>query len=225
MFYDMSLLSVVLCYNIHQAANRREILNSLELLKNMPEKYGSQPFFACVHLIAPLEPYCFKADGTKQRFYYSKNRLSAKEHNEMYLEQVQFINKELLNVFDSILSQSKREPVIVLMSDHASRLNDSFSSPFEVSEKLVLQYYNNLIAIHLPNGILLDKDDLKEMTNVNVFRLILNAVFHENHPILEPRYFDGSTGTKFTKTWHEVTQDVRPVFEKLYPFTLFSGEN
>ena len=99
LFYDMSLLSVVLCYNIHQAANRREILNSLELLKNMPEKYGSQPFFACVHLIAPLEPYCFKADGTKQRFYYSKNRLSAKEHNEMYLEQVQFINKELLNVF------------------------------------------------------------------------------------------------------------------------------
>ena len=207
LFYDMTLLSVILHYDIHQSANRRETLNMLQILKTMPEKYGSEPFLTCVHIIAPQEPYCFKADGTKQRFYYSQSRLSTQDHNEMYVEQLRFINNELLKVFDTILSQSKRDPVIVLMSDHASRLSaELVTSSLGEEEKNALASYNNLIAIRLPNGMLLDYSE--EMTNVNVFRTILNAVFHENHEILEPRYFAGKD--KDT----EITQDIRGVFEK-----------
>ena len=208
LFYNSTLLCILYQLNFYQELQRRETLNTLELLKNMPEKYGPEPFLAYVHFFPPQSPYSFQADGTKQRFYYHAG-LSPQTENEMYLEQVQFINDALLKAIDSILLQSKREPIIVLMSDHGSRLTTDYSPLYECSEKEALTFYNNLITFRLPNGVRLDNTD--EMTNVNVFRAILNAVFNENHSMLEPRYW----GRRGQDNDREITQEILPVFKKL----------
>jgi len=80
---------------------------------------------------------------------------------------------------------------------------------YECSEKEALTFYNNLITFRLPNGVRLDNTD--EMTNVNVFRAILNAVFNENHSMLEPRYW----GRRGQDNDREITQEILPVFKKL----------
>ena len=208
LFYDSTLLCAVRQLNFYQELQRQETLTTLELLKNMPETYGSAPFLAYVHVFPPLAPYSFKADGSEQRFYWNSG-LTPKAESEMYLEQLQYINNEWLKAIDSILSQSKREPIIVLISDHGSRLTTEYSHLYGKPEKEALTFYNNLISIRLPNGIRLD--DADEMMTVNIFRMILNAVFDENYPMLEPRYW----GERGRDKVRDITQEIRPVFEEL----------
>ena len=218
LFYETTLLSVLLSQaRIHQKTQRHETRTLLKLLKEMPEKYGSEPFFTYVHFYLPQEPYSFRADGSEQRPYARKSsffhsKLTVREENEMYIEQVRFINDELLQTIDSLLSQSKREPIIVLMSDHGFRLDTEFTleqknkrTAEQENEEIALRDFNNLITIRLPNGKRLE--DIEGMTNVNVFRAILNAVFGQNEAMLEPRYF--------TRKNVEATLDIRPTFERL----------
>ncbi len=200
LFYDTTLLRLYGEGGFHLAGKRRETLTSFELLREMPGKYTEKPVFVYVHFFVPQPPFAFQSDGSPQR-YHVESRCTPGEMNEMYVEQIRFTNRSVLEAIDAIVAKSKTDPLIVLLSDHGSRFSGSENS----TEATALRTFNNFITIRLPGEKRLDS--LERMANVNVFRTVLNAAFGERFPMLENKYYlDFDT---------DKTTEIAPVFERL----------
>ena len=65
-----------------------------------------------------------------------------------YSDQVQFINKQLLNTVDTIIKYSKKPPVIIITGDHGARLNSNFDS---INATNHAEAFANLSAFYFPN--------------------------------------------------------------------------
>jgi hypothetical protein len=107
------------------------------------------------------------------------------EYKRGYVEQVIFINREILQAITSILVRSETPPIIVLMGDHgsASVFDWNLDAP-----KCTWERTSNLYAILLP-GHLADGTLYPTITPVNTFRIIFNTYFGANLPLLEDRSY------------------------------------
>ena len=157
------------------AANRdNEKLYNLTIAK--AKERSDSPKVVYTHLMMPHHPYYYDEGGVFKSYEeLSKIPLS---DTGAYLSYLKFTNKKVLSLADSILSYSGKPPVIVIISDHGFRY---FNSNYEEFA------FSNLLAIHLP-----DKDYNKfpdTMTNVNLFRTILNTTFHQRLPMLKDSSF------------------------------------
>jgi hypothetical protein len=136
---------------------------------------GSAPKFIYTHLIMPHPPYYFDSSGQKQsdKSLYDEY----KSEKKAYLAYLKYSNKKLLELIDYIKANSKKPPVIILMSDHGFR-------QFKENEKVDSNYYFMTInTIFLPNGNYSGFYD--GMSNVNQFRVILNSQFGQKLPLLK----------------------------------------
>lgn len=85
-----------------------------------------------------------------------------------YINHIKFTNKKCLEAISAILKNNKRPPIIILMSDHGSRM---LTNPISNAEA-VKERYDNMCAIYYP-----DKDYSKlydSITPINVMRQVLN---------------------------------------------------
>lgn len=147
--YGKALLSTEL-------AHYERIQFSLEELASLPE--SESPKFVYAHLVAPHFPYVFAVDGS---FRYSPSTAPG------YTDEIQYIEKRILEVIDQIISGSDVPPVILLQSDHG----------------LAEEVRNaNLMAYYLPNG---GSEALyPSITPINSFRIVFNETFSANYPLL-----------------------------------------
>jgi hypothetical protein len=176
LFIDTTLLRVPSDYNRSNAKNidvrdarRMRVLSALDKLKTIPEKPGHKFTFA--HLIVPHPPYSFGPNGEPVSF---NDGAPFAERAKAYSDQALFINREILNVVDSLLSKSKVPPVIVIQGDHGP-LPDLSS---DGQEKMPI-----LNAYYLPGEA--QKKLYATITPVNTFRVILDSYFHQNLPLLK----------------------------------------
>lgn len=135
-------------------------------------KKSENPKLVYSHLIMPHHPFFYDSAGQqlplellKDEFYYNK---------EARISYLKYTNSELLKLIDEIISASKNEPVIFLIGDHGIR---------EIRGKFDTHYqFMNLNAVLLPdrnyNGL------YKGMSNINLFRFLLNKMFQQNLPML-----------------------------------------
>lgn len=129
------------------------------------------PRFVYTHLLLPHHPYFFDQNGNR----LPENRL-AEWHTERfpYLDYLKYANKRLLSLIDSIRTGTSRPAVILLLSDHGYReYNGPFPNP---------HHFMNLNAVLLPGGA--RASFYQGMSNVNIFRVLLNQVFRQNLPLL-----------------------------------------
>ena len=141
---------------------------SLKTLPAMTDVSG--PKFVYVHIVAPHFPYIFTPEGEIQTDpdYLGVNIPEIKKNKEGYLNQVQFLNSQMIPILKTLINESKVPPIIVLQGDHGMEKDNR------------LQILN---AYYLPESI--RGGVYPSITPVNSFRLILNGLFDQNLPLLQ----------------------------------------
>ena len=159
-------------------------LQAFELLR---QAEFTRPTFLFLHVLSPHRPLVFKADGSWIR--REENRHD-ENYEKLYPQQVQFVNRSVLEAIDSVQVHSKTPPIIVVMSDHGS-LSHSLSGASSMAnpdQELLKERLGNFCAIRLP-GHQPDPKLLKDFSAVNVFPLILNEYFQAGLPMRARRTF------------------------------------
>lgn len=151
---------------------RNNLYLTRETIKTVRQKTQA-PKFVYTHLVMPHNPYYFDSLGNKTE--YTRLTHEYGFDKKAFISYLVYANKRYLELVDSIRSGSGRPPVIILMGDHGFReLTDSSQRKSE---------FRNLCAVLLPG-----KEYARfypEMSNVNIFRLILNAQFRQQLPLLK----------------------------------------
>ena len=170
---------------------------SLAQISTFPE-----PKFIFAHIIAPHPPFVFDKDGNHvdpsksfssdaEGFVTVAKRAGLETEEEIhaayregYIEQVEFLNKQVIQVVDDILQNSETPPIIIFQADHGSGMLTDFRS----SEKTCLhERFSPFAAYYLPN---IDQNAIPaDITPVNLFRIIFNEYFDANLPLLENAYY------------------------------------
>jgi len=132
-----------------------------------------QPTFSYLHLVSPHPPFVFDAQGnpTDPADFWNDQRLyPAALYQKGYVNQLQFLNKKMLQAVDTILAESDVPPVIIILGDHGPWLQPKHN-------RMLI-----LTAIYLPGHT----DKLyPDITPVNIFRLVFNTYFGGKYDMLE----------------------------------------
>jgi hypothetical protein len=114
-------------------SHKRHIRHVLFTLRDLPHPRKSDaPRFTFAHVICPHPPFVFDRDGNinskalLRRFNFhdgnhlkkSGKKLKREYYVTNYVEQLIFMESEILKTIDRILSQPGPKPVIILQSDH-----------------------------------------------------------------------------------------------------------
>lgn len=167
---DLHLSSAINKSTYHDRENNIKIYN---LTKDIAVHKTNKPKFVYTHLTYPHHPYYF--DSTGKEVPFDKLDIKYARDKQLYISYLKYCNKQLLELVDYIIASSPKPPIISLISDHGFR---------EYRENVDQKYhFINLNVIFLP-----DKNYsgfYKGMTNVNLFRVLLNTEFKQNLPMLK----------------------------------------
>jgi hypothetical protein len=144
------------------------VFNSLDGITKMP-----QPTYSYIHLISPHPPFVFDPNGNPTYppdFWNDQRMYPANLYEKGYLNQLPFLNKKMLQAVDTILTNSKVPPIIIIQGDHGPWLQPNDKRMW------------NLTAIYFPNH----KDKLyPTITPVNIFRLVFDTYFGGKYDTLK----------------------------------------
>lgn len=160
---------------------RDRILCAFLELPTVKDNY-EEPVFVFAHILLPHPPYVFGPNGEK---ITPGSPLNSEKWDEKlaYLDQLKFTNKKSYEVIEKILEDKERQSIIILQSDHGSGFID-WKNP---TDEMLKQRFSNLNAYYLPGDA---KNQLYEkITPVNSFRLIFNAYFNGNYPLLDDKMY------------------------------------
>lgn len=131
-----------------------------------------RPRFVYTHFTMPHYPYLFDRNG--RRLSFNESQQGARK--DLYLGFLQYCNKKCVALIDEILKKDKTDPIIILMSDHGFTKYDA--TTIDPSYNFI-----NMINIYLPDKNYSQFPDT--MSNVNLFRVILNKQFKQRLPLLK----------------------------------------
>jgi hypothetical protein len=159
-------------------------LANLEYLAGASREPG--PKFVFAHFLPPHHPYLFDSDGNilldaniANQFQYQQKLW---DRQDLYLGQLQFMNRRMIEVVDSLIAGSATMPIIILQSDHGPHLPRG-----SAREDRQAARFANLTAALLPGAPmgLLGHD----AAPVNLFRHIFNFYFEGDFAILPLRRY------------------------------------
>jgi len=166
------------------------------------KKFESQtdaPFYMHMHLKLPHQPFVFDSEGNKVENPISSNRFDGELKNA-YLQQLIFTNKKTLEIIDEIQKRNS-DDVIIIMSDHGSRLGVDWHNPSEMD---YFRGFNNLHALYFPGQ---ESNLPTYIASVNTFRIFFNTYFDTNYEILNEKFIWYSPEIPFTQ--NDVTELVK----------------
>ena len=182
LFLDTTLLRVVTDYDrlnsqtsLYSNARRLRVLSMLATLKELPSKKGD--YFIFAHFVIPHPPFSFGANG--EWLEINVNTATYEEISRAYVDQVIYINKEILQVVDTIQRESETPPVIIIQGDHGPP-PDLTNDP-EIRMPILNAYY--LPGEDAESGL------YPSISPVNSFRVVLNRYFGSNLPLLEDKSY------------------------------------
>ena len=186
------------------STRRDRTLYTFEQLKRIPQLDG--PKFVFVHIIAPHPPFVVDRNGaplkTNKPYLPADGQgsfESSEKYQELYFEQLQFVNKNILVGLDAILNDPNPK-VIILQGDHGggSLLTPTIegSCLFERTSILNAYYFSDGQTNELYPGI----------TPVNSFRVVFNTYFDTKYTILPDRTYFSHVATPYNFT--EVTDQI-----------------
>jgi hypothetical protein len=149
----------------HGVLPYERVLYVLDALKNVPLAVKG-PKFVFVHLTIPHPPFVFGPEG---QFVTagSENATSVSG----YRNAVTFINRQILQVVDSVIEASATPPIIVIQGDHGA---PRYQTP---EERMAI-----LNAYYLPGG---EGELYASISPVNTFRVIFNTFFGGRYSLLQ----------------------------------------
>lgn len=147
--------------------HRERVLYSLDKLRGIALNIES-PKFVFAHIVAPHFPYVFGPEGEVVTY---QDPMDLETVKTAYREQLIYLNSRVLPLLEEIIATSRTPPVIVLQGDHG------------VGESSREDRMAILNAYYLPG----DGDRLlyPSISPVNSFRVVFNAYFGGDFPLLE----------------------------------------
>ncbi len=169
--------------------HRRIVSFSFEQLKEIPPL--DSPKFILVHIVAPHPPFVFDAEGNPINpdypFTIADNRYlitPPSKYRQGYLEQLTFVNDQVIQAIDAILTKSSTPPIIILQGDHGPGI---YLDAQTATPPCFYERYTILNAYHLPG---VDPNAIPaDVTPVNTFRLIFNLYFSTRLETLPNRQY------------------------------------
>lgn len=135
------------------------VLNSYDDLVQIPS-----PKFVFMHILSSHIPYVIDHNGNNLSPEYRNSTLG-------YIEQTKYASLAIADLVRKIISTSKTPPIIVIQGDHGFFLEDQDTNSFKILNAYFFPNNSNLIY--------------SSISPVNTFRLILNAYFDMNLPLLD----------------------------------------
>lgn len=162
-------------------------LAELESIAQMPEAT-----FTIAHLMKPHNPVTFNRAGEIIATIFDAGP-------EEYIDELHFINQQLLATIEKLIKASPRETVIILQADHGSTWGNFFN---ESSENT---YFDVYAGYYLPAGFELELPD--PFTLINTFPLLFNALFDTDISLQEDRFFTLQADYDTPMNQREVTRE------------------
>jgi hypothetical protein len=153
------------------------------------------PKFVFAHVTVPHPPFVFDGNGNLLDPPVNFNMNDAadfygsdQEYKQGYIGQVEYTNAHMQMVLEEILKQSQTPPIILIQADHGSAMLTNFES---AENTCIQERFSPFAAYYLPG--MLPEVIPSDLTNVNLFRIILNQYFYTDLPLLENRqyYYQG----------------------------------
>jgi len=155
-----------------------------------------EPKFVFAHFLVPHPPFVFDRDGN----CLNAETVSQRSRRDNYTDQVEFTNRRILDLIDTIREATEGRAIIVLQSDEGpwparyardeingfgidvSAVSWPEATRVELREKMRI-----LHALYLPDGG--SEEIYAGFTPVNTFRVILNRYFGTELPLLPDRNY------------------------------------
>ena len=169
---DVGVLSL---FNIDGERFRERTLLEYASVPRLASMPG--PKFVFMHIISPHPPFVFASDGSKivpSSFIDQNGDYTLKKYQQGYRDEVPFTDQQLEQTITTLISKSTRPLVIVLQTDTGPWFT---SGPGQFT--ILNAYYMPGHAGQLYPGI----------SPVNNFRVVLNAYFDANLPLLLDQSF------------------------------------
>ncbi|MGI9288339.1 MAG: hypothetical protein ACR2P1_23340 [Pseudomonadales bacterium] len=157
------------------------------LTHDAPRIKGNNFVFA--HFILPHHPYLFDKNGhilrhadLSDQFQFQKKLWGDRVG---YLQQLQFVNKKVLEAVEQIIKSSEHPPIIIIQSDHGPQLiakDGKRDINFDEGRSGIL------LAILEPDP----KAEVPVKSSVNIFPYLLNTYFNQRYAIRPDKYFTSS---------------------------------
>ena len=158
-------------------------LANMETLEGIASIKGPKLVF--YHSVPPHHPYLFDRDGKVLRNATVSNQFEFQKHLwakwKKYVHQTIYINKRIMKIVDSILSESPEPPIIIIHSDHGPHLYANTDKFSKINSRFAI-----LMAILTPGAKGLFTHDLSP---VNMFRILLNHYFEDDMPVFKNYHF------------------------------------
>ncbi|MBE2224544.1 MAG: sulfatase-like hydrolase/transferase, partial [Anaerolineae bacterium] len=163
---------------------RQHVFNILDNLHTVPNMTEG-PKFVFAHIYAPHEPPAFGANGeplSKEDYDVADlvtHGYLSKTYLEAYTNEVTYLNKKLQVAINEILESSDEPPIIIIQSDHGSRVYMDSSSKVNSCPRERMSILN---ALYLPGDGA--SQVYESITPVNTFRVIFNTYFNTEFDLL-----------------------------------------
>lgn len=164
-------------------ANTRYALDTLDQIPQMPG-----PKFVFAHLLIPHEPFVFDTDGS----FMSRRQVAEQGRADSYRRQLQYANARMLELIDRILAASDGAAVILLQADEgpfpAEYAEDEWAFRWrDATDAQLEEKFGILFAMRVPEADVDAAGFHDAMTPVNAWRVIFNARFGTDLPMLPDR--------------------------------------
>lgn len=169
----------------HDADFVKRTLAALEQVPDRPE-----PSFAFAHVLSPHRPYSVTATCEPRSDRVPLGGPWGPRRRQIYVDQVQCVNRQVLAVVTQVLRRSSVPPIIIIQGDHGTPTlgYDKASSAREVSPAQARERFGAFGAYYLPDGGSAAFAD--SVTLVNVFQHVLHYYFGaEALPSADRLYF------------------------------------
>jgi len=175
----------------------RVVPMTLKALKKNVKKHT--PKFTLAHIMSPHPPFLFKPNGkiSKVKTY------SLKDWREIdkYIEEIKYINSEILIVIDNLIEHSQITPIIIIQGDHGAM--ESNRNREQIRSSI-------LNTLYLPSNC---QDKLySSITPVNTFRVVFNCLLNTNYELLKDEVYWATL--KEPDKFRRITSKVRPNVKK-----------
>lgn len=173
------------------------ILYYFDALKDLPETDNPKIIF--LHIISPHPPFVFDSEGEltitegAMTLNIEGTFSSRSVFIEGYINQVNYLNKRLLDTIEFLKTNSKNPPIIILQADHGSGANTIGEGESPIS--YIDERFSILNVYYLPNCG--RQKMYSTITPVNTFRFILKNCFSMDYELLQDRSFISNYTTPF----------------------------
>ncbi len=157
-------------------------------LSNLQNSFDT-PFFVLGHIMSPHPPYLFGPNGESFNPEFLALGAASWDNKSGYVNQVQYINKKIIETVDKILQESNSEPIIIIQGDHGTptQIGGGGLRWNNINDDSIRERTSIFIAYYLPN---LDSKVIYEgITPVNSFRIVLNNYLNGDYELLEDKVY------------------------------------